>query len=220
MGVKVRLQSSGMSPFLTKHPRAAAHAKDLLVIYSQGVVHRNEIDWKLLPAECSSFSHLSLNTYSFYFLTLREYYPSVAAGMIYDAKATCRWKIPYVPMGSWNCELRRQFAPGPRSRTRLSLIYRLPIRCVCGERWLARLCSSPLALSMGVPQGSILGPDLFPVLFADKVTLTTILSHREMWAESSSTEYMRGVEENAPTRFLRRRHFSAELKHIRKVFIP
>lgn len=154
----------------------------------------NEIDWKLLPAECFIFSHLSLNTYSFYFLTLCEFYLSVAAGMIYDAKATCRWKIPYVLMGSCNCELCRQFAPGPWSRTNLSLIYRLPIKCIRGEMWLARFCSSPLALSR-VPQGSILGPNLFSVLFADKVTLTTNLCHQGMWAESSASEYIRGVEE-------------------------
>lgn len=115
--------------------------------------------------------------------------------MIYDAKATCRWKIPYVLMGSCNCELSRRFAPGPQSRTNLSLIYRLTLKCIRGEMWLAKLCSSPLALSMGVPQGSILGPNLFSALFADKVTLTTTLCHQGMWAESSATEYISGVEE-------------------------
>lgn len=182
-------------------------------------MHLNEIDWNLLPAECFSFSHLSLNTYSFYIFSLCEYYPSAAARMIYDAKATCRWKIPYVLMGSCNCVLCRQFAPGPWS------LYRLTIKCIRGEMWLAKLCSSPLAVSMGVPHGSILGPNLFSVLFADKVTLTTTLCHQRMWAESSATEYISGIEEGPeaaktlPTRSLCCRPFNAELKHIRKVFI-
>lgn len=45
---------------------------------------------------------------------------------------------------------------------------------------------------MGVPQGSIPGPDLFTILFVDKVTPTATLCHEWIWAASSAAEYISG----------------------------
>lgn len=55
-----------------------------------------------------------------------------------------------------------------------------------------------LALSIGVPQVPILGPDLFTALFADKGKPTTAICQQWIWAGSTATEHISGSPPLSP----------------------